>query len=66
MVTKDSAIWFVPKEEAHNQIAISADHSKLVKFEGQGDESYRRVGSTLTDMLKKAPNLVKKRMGCCT
>jgi hypothetical protein len=53
MVTRDSATCFMPEEEVHNQIAIIADHSRLVKFEVQNDENYLRVLAKMSDMVEQ-------------
>jgi hypothetical protein len=61
MVSQESATWFMPKEEIHNQIAIVSDHSKLVKFTGRDDQNYLAVRSKMTEMVKKAPEILQKR-----
>jgi len=47
MVTKESATWFMPKEEVYNQISIVSDHSKLVKFTNRDNQNYLAVRSKM-------------------
>ena len=41
------------------KIAISSDHTNMVKFESEGDEGFRKVYAELSIMLKKAPQKVE-------
>jgi hypothetical protein len=60
MVTRESATDFMPEEEAH-QIAIAADHSRIVKFTGRSDHNYLQVRSKLRDVIKKTPEILRRR-----
>ncbi|KAF8245681.1 TPR-like protein [Wilcoxina mikolae CBS 423.85] len=61
MVTQDSATSFMPEEEVHNQIAIIADHSSLVKFTGRTDTNYINVCSKMREMVAKVPEILQLR-----
>jgi hypothetical protein len=61
MVTQDSATLFMPEEEVHNQIAIYADHSNIVKFTGRTDKNYLTVRSKLREVLEKVPAILLQR-----
>lgn len=63
MVTQDSATWFMPEEEVHNQIAITADHSNIVKFTSRADTNYVYVRSKIKEMVGKAPQILRQRKG---
>jgi len=58
MVTQESATWFMSEEDVHNQIAIAADHSSLVKFTGRTDPNYLMVREKLRELIKKAPKVL--------
>lgn len=49
MVSSKSAICLVL--EYSNQIAVSADHSKIVKFRARADPIYQRVCYKITEMI---------------
>jgi hypothetical protein len=61
MVTKESATWFMPKEEVYNQISIVSDHSKLVKFTSRDDQNYLAVRSKMKEMVQKVPGILQQR-----
>ncbi|KAF8241213.1 hypothetical protein K440DRAFT_592033, partial [Wilcoxina mikolae CBS 423.85] len=61
MVTQESATWFMPEEDVHNQIAIAADHSSLVKFTGRADPNYLEVRQKLKELVKKVPEILLDR-----
>jgi iron-sulfur cluster repair protein YtfE (RIC family) len=61
MVSKESATWFMPKEEVHNQVPIFADHSQLVKFTSRAHHNYLAVRSKLKELVKKAPGILRLR-----
>ena len=65
MVTKESATWFMPKEEVHNQIPINADHSQLVKFASRADHNYRAVSLKLRELVNSAPEIIRLRSENC-
>jgi len=51
----------MPEEEVHNQIAIYADHSNIVKFTGRTDKNYLTVRSKLREVLEKVPAILLQR-----
>jgi hypothetical protein len=61
MVTKESATWFMPKEEVYNQTSIVSDHSKLVKFTSRDDQNYLAVRSKMKEMVQKVPGILQQR-----
>ncbi|KAF8534452.1 hypothetical protein BDD12DRAFT_895849 [Trichophaea hybrida] len=61
MVTQESATWFMPEEDVHNQIAIAADHSSLVKFTGRAGPNYLEVRQKLRELVKKVPEILLDR-----
>ncbi|KAA8899102.1 hypothetical protein FN846DRAFT_782513 [Sphaerosporella brunnea] len=63
VVTRESATGFAPEEEAHNQIAIVADHSKLVQFKGRDDANYLHVRAKLKEMVRRTPKILQMRTG---
>ena len=61
MVDRASATACTPSEEGHNQIAINADHSKIVKFTSRDDESYLLVRAKLREVIGTAEKIRLER-----
>ena len=62
LVTQESATFALPTEAMHQQIAIDADHSKMVKFTNRYDQSYKIVEGRLSECVKEAPNIIEARL----
>jgi len=62
LVTQESATFALPTEAMHQQIAIDADHSKMVKFTSRYDQSYKIVEGRLSECVKDAPNIIEARL----
>ena len=61
MVTQDSATKSLPHEWIEKGIAINADHSNIVKFNGEKDPHYQDVHSMFKEMVEKAPEFLRER-----
>ena len=59
LVTQESATLALPM---HQQIAIDADHSKMVKFTNRRDQSYEIVEGRLSECAKGAQNIIEARL----
>lgn len=49
-------------ESLGDQVSINADHSNLVKFHDANDSMYVLVRTRLRDCVKKAPDLIERRL----
>ncbi|KAF8535303.1 P-loop containing nucleoside triphosphate hydrolase protein [Trichophaea hybrida] len=61
MVSKESATWFMPREEVHNQVPMYSDHSQLVKFTNRADHNYLAVRAKMKELVEKAPEILRLR-----
>ncbi|CAH0023923.1 unnamed protein product [Clonostachys rhizophaga] len=61
MVTQESACQIGLEDNEINKHAIDADHSSLVKFANQVDDTYSRVLNQLKRMATEAPDVVLRR-----
>ena len=63
VVSRDSATGSAPSENFHDQIAIQANHSEMVKFNSPDNGDYRAVTLRIGDLVRDAPKVVRKRFG---
>ncbi len=61
MVSRNSAIYVTKNEKVHDQIAINADHSDVVKFRHSSDPDYLIVETRIKKLAEKAPEVVERR-----
>ena len=62
MVNYASATACTPAEEVDNRIAISADHSKIVKFTSRTDHNYLQVRMKLGEVIGKTEKNLLERV----
>lgn len=63
LVGHTSATHSSPMEKPHNQIAINADHSDIVKFATEYDPDYVTVASRIRTLVRDGPDIVGARFG---
>lgn len=61
MVTQESACRIGFEDNDHDKQPLDLDHSDLVKFSWQSDNTYARVLNKLRNVVKDAPNTVNNR-----
>ncbi|PQE34078.1 Tetratricopeptide-like helical domain protein [Rutstroemia sp. NJR-2017a WRK4] len=61
MVTRDSACRIDLGDNFHKEEPLDRDHSDLVKFSSQSDESYVKVLFRLKDLVENTPSAVENR-----
>ena len=66
MVTEDSACRIGFEDNTHDKLPLWADHSGLVKFPNDTDDSYNRVRNTLRELVEAAPRTIKGRFSSYT
>ena len=63
VVSRDSATGSASSEKFHDQIAIQANHSEMVKFNSPDNGDYRAVARRIGDLVRDAPKILRKQFG---
>ena len=61
MVIQYSACQISLGDNFHKHFPLDTDHSGLVKFSTQWDDSYQQVKSTIKELIDNAPKVVDHR-----
>ncbi|CAI6057675.1 unnamed protein product, partial [Clonostachys chloroleuca] len=61
MVTEESACQIGFMNDTHDRLPLPSDHSNLVKFLNEADDSYLRVRNKLRRLIEEGPDVVSKR-----
>jgi len=62
VVTQESATFALPNEAIHQQIAIDANHSDMVKFADNCDHHYITVRERLSECVGNALSIIEARL----
>lgn len=61
MVTEESACQIGFTNNTHDRLPLPSNHSNLVKFLNEADDSYIRVRNKLRRLIEEGPDVVSKR-----